>query len=360
MKRITSAATALLAIAPLLTTPVWAKSLEGASCNKLNITTKANNQVFICTKKGKKLSWVQKQQMTKAASEESHRYPEALEIQKILDATNASAKTNGAQFDFLFQNPPPQSTSSSTTTQQAEPSSFYWTKKGLTEASDFYSQLGLPISDASILVFQDQAWANKELSSLGCQPHEMPTDGWFVPESLCADHRTRIVSIDWRVRPEISILGIEFQHILAHEYFHQIQFSLLSDQHNPIPTWMIEGGAHFFSSLAFSTWNKQKPYEFWLEELLHTQSSGGYEQCLNVDYSKVIDGPWDVRRCAYSKGAKAVEKLIANYGVNAYVEILKLSRVQSFASAFQVATGKSLADFYAETDEFLKQQKWSS
>jgi len=52
--------------------------------------------------------------------------------------------------------------------------------------------------------------------------------------------------------------------------------------------------------------------------------------------------------------------LIANYGVNAYVEILKLSRVQSFESAFQVATGKSLADFYAETEIFLKQQKWSS
>lgn len=360
MKRVTSVVAALLAIAPLLTTPVWAKSLEGAPCNKLNITTKASNQVFVCTKKGKKLSWVQKQQMSKAASEESHRYPEALQIQKILDAANASAKTNGAQFDFLFQDPPPQSTSSSTNTQQAEPSNFYWTKKGLTEAADFYSQLGLPISNASILVFQDPGWANKQLASFGCLTNESPAAGWFVPESFCADHRTRIFSIDWRSEGRISILGIEFQHILAHEYFHQIQFSLLSDQHNPIPTWMIEGGAHFFSSLAFSTWNKQNPYEFWLDELVHTQSSGGYEQCLNVDYSKITNGLWEVRRCAYSKGAKAVEKLIANYGVNAYVEILKLSRVQSFESAFQVATGKSLADFYAETEIFLKQQKWSS
>jgi hypothetical protein len=349
----------LVAIAPLLATPVWAKSLAGAPCSKLNITTKVSNQNFICTKKGKKLSWAQKQQTARATPEESHRYPEALQIQKILDTANASARTNTPQFDFLFQNPPPAPVSLSTTTQQAEPSNFYWTKKGLIEAADFYSRLGLPTSNGNILVFQDLDWANKELSSFGCPTNETKAGGWFVGEWNCPDHRARIFAIDWRAEGGISILGIEFQNILAHEYFHQIQMSLLSNQHNAIPFWMIEGGAQFFSSIAFSSWNKQNSYEVWLDELIHFQYLG-YNQCLNVDYSKVTRGIWEESRCAYSKGAKVVEKLIANYGVNAYVEILKLSRLQSFESAFQEATGKSLADFYAETEIFLKQQKWSS
>jgi hypothetical protein len=326
--------------------PAYAAEYQsGARCNKVNQTVSLNGLQFKCIKSGNKLTWIKKKLLDKPAKNVIVRYPEALSVQKILDSSNFKNFNKKITAQWYFED-------------TNDVNAAYWTKLGLENALKLYGSLGFDLTDPTIFIPDNEQWLRDSIAGIGCGLRSyLDSLGWVEP---CNDGKLLIVvrsyhSIKYGSKPE----EFEFQHVIAHEYFHQIQYSLLTNQHYPIPIWMIEGAAHFFSSLAFYSWNTNRNYETHLDYLLkHTQNY--YLDCLNIDLSAIpFDGTWDQRKCGYSKGSKATEYLVAKYGVTAYIQMLKLSRVESFENAFQSTTGQSLQDFYADVEVFLRQQGWS-
>ena len=339
----------LLLICILNQLPAYASAPKsGAKCNKVNQTVSLNGLQFKCIKNGSKLTWVKKKLLDKATTNPIVRYPEALSVQKMLDSSNFKNLGQQITAQWFFED-------------KIDVNAVYWTKAGLENALKLYGSLGFELVNPTVFIPDSEKWLKDSITGIGCSLNNYSeTLGW-VMAGACPDDKMLIVARSYKsVKYGTKLSEFEFQHVLAHEYFHQIQYSLHTNQHYPIPIWIIEGAAHFFSSLAFYSWNSNVNYETHLDYLLKGMRNDYYKECFSVSLSTIpSDGTWDQRRCGYSKGSKATEYLVAKYGVTAYIQMLKLTRVESFENAFQSTTGQSLQDFYAEVEVFLKQQGWS-
>ena len=330
----------------------------GAKCTKIGLTQISKTVALICAKKGSKKIWINFQVEKKIDIPFSSRSEVALKIQKLMDESQNNISANPYLIEWKFEDISELPGAEFSTAPKVK-DIVSSTKTGLENAMKFYSRIGFETPKTEIYIFQNQSWANNQLQEMTCSRYDAPTAGWFVPKSYCRDAQARIVGIDWRKLYGLRLSSIQFQHILAHEYMHQIQSEAMGGEFYSLPLWFSEGGAHLFSSLAFSTWNKNGDYEAWLDILIRDQNMGGYLECIDSDYSKIYNGPWETKKCAYSKGAKAVEYFVAKFGTAKYLEIFKGLRSKSFEQTFLDVTQEKLDDFLKEAEVYLISQGWS-
>ncbi|MEN9542637.1 MAG: hypothetical protein RL239_290 [Actinomycetota bacterium] len=319
----------------------------GSICQKSG-SSKTNQGIkYTCIKDGKKLVWKRVKESTKESVKTKPRYLEALEVQKQIDKALVTELSAQPRVNWYFQ--------SNLSSQVIDD-----TKLGLEKAIIFFSRLGFATNDAFVFVADNEKSLRSLIGKAGCSLTQyLPAMG-FISGDSCPDGRFVIAAQSYpSLKLGTGIKEFEFQHILAHEYAHQLQFELIGNNTAQVPTWMIEGGAQFLSSVAFYSWNSDSNYEDHLFYITTLWRWDSWTSCTKVRVQDVPRrGQFEELKCGYSKGAKAVEFLVAKYGFSGYREILRNSSNKTFETAFQDTTGDSLESFYKELEVFLKSQGW--
>ena len=335
-------------------TLIWDKGqtlvtiLPGTKCRKIGREKVFAGKIYKCIKKKKKLVWNSGNQDTVGQATPKIRYKEALQIQEYIDSAFLDQTKPKIKINWYFQS-------------NLSPDSINLTKIGLENAVDFYKKLGFETKDTSVFIADNESEVRSLITSVGCSLSRYNEAMGFISIDSCPDGRVILVSRSYSsLNLRTPVNAFDYQHVLAHEYAHQLQYELHGRFHQPIPIWMIEGGAQFLTSVAYSSWNENKNYEDHLNYITAVWRKDIYEPCFAIRVQDVpFDGAWEDRKCGYSKGARAVEFLVSKYGFKGYMDILKGTSSNSFENAFQTATGDSLQGFYDQVEVFFKNQGWS-
>jgi hypothetical protein len=333
------------------------KPLNPLSCKKVGQKSIIGDKTFTCVKSGKKLIW-NKGEVTKKQnsvnkdvnkiSNETNKYPEAKAVQRIIN----TALNNDTSIAFAGV-----INYEGMTYEGIKVS----TEIGMKNAVHFFSQLGFQTQPIKVFVTKTEPWLRQQVINYNCNRLDyLDSLGWYSPFA-CQDGSSYIVAKHWdSISLKGGLLGLDYQHILAHEYFHYIQQQhVLRNIDSVVPIWFWEGGAQFYSVMAYATWNQSKNYEDWLDYLTK-EVWDTYLPCKTVKVQFIPNsGPWESRKCGYSKGAKSAEYLVAKHGSDSYKEILNNLSLSDFPSAFKKSTGQNLEDFYIELDDFLFRQGWN-
>jgi hypothetical protein len=273
----------------------------------------------------------------------------ALAIQKILNEAGENPKTFNGNVTWVFQG---------YTSPEVEAA----TKRGLINGITLYTKLGFKTTNALVFNARDMTWLKSQLTEYGCKYGALGEYAGFYVAQTCIDGNGANTARHYDTENQREGLeGILFNHILSHEYFHQLQ-----DQYSKgigygrTPLWFWEGGAQFFTLLAYSSWNKDRFYEQWFDHWFDNLW-GGKSACGSVNVYELEDisyGP--DRHCGYSKGSLIVELFVSSYGVVGYQKILSEMSMPdtTFSQAFQKVTSTDLISFYSSAQVFLKSRGW--
>ena len=243
------------------------------------------------------------------------------------------------------------------------------TVAGFMRAIDFYTKIGLPTTDALLINVDSMSSLYGELTKYQCafDQASLPSRaGFFIPYTCDGGHGV-VTAFIWDV-DKWPVDGYEFQTILEHEYFHQIQQGVTQNHfgNGNFPRWFWEGGAVFFSGLAFASYNPQKYYE---QHLLDYYTGPIYRDVFDapcrqvtIDQLSDVSTPFPAQACDYSKGSMIVEFLVSKFGVQGYLDILRDNvnpDWRNFGTVFEQVTHEKLTDFYNEANIFLMSRGWN-
>ena len=138
----------------------------------------------------------------------------------------------------------------------------------------------------------------------------------------------------------------------GHETFHFIQQSIAGKSATPdglgiAPQWFWEGPAVFVglqtaNNLSLATYSSEG------REFALNRATSGPVASLKLSEVTMNNGSMD----PYGIGAIATELLVANVGMEKFMEVYKnLGKKKKFADAFKTATGVELTDFYTMFEE---------
>jgi hypothetical protein len=354
----------------------------GASCSKFKLVLLVGNYKFNCIKSGRKLVWSRTLVVTKptpapsplpeptstttptptptASSTQSSarviRNSVALAVQKILDkAASSTAKFSGKVTWDFSGNPSP-------VEKQG-------TIDGFMNSINSYTKLGIPTSDTILINVDSMDSLYAELTKYHCSfsKENLPTRaGFFLPNN-CDGGQGVVTAFIWDV-VKWPVESFDFQTILTHEYFHQIQQLENRNMGNAnFPKWFWEGGAVFFSGLSYSIWNTKKTYEANLQENFSGEKYKSVldEPCRKATIEELsdINTPTPKQSCAYSKGAMLVEYFVASFGIDNYLKIIRENSDpdwHNFGKVFNSVTNVNLDDFYKDASMFLTSRGWET
>jgi hypothetical protein len=366
---------ALIVPIVLVASNSYAAVKAGSSCSKAGIKSVSAGKTYTCVKSGKKLVWnkgVAVPVAKPAPSASSSAVPTAVpsvsstppptaqpaidEVSKIIysmrnELLNKPYETN-ADFIFIFQGD---------TTAEVESK----TKRSLLNAAPVFANLGFKISNGLILVARDVDWIKVQLDANNCKYRSLPDRPGFYVGKSCKDGNGAVTSVHWEAEKfNDGLDGLYFNHVIPHEYFHQIQELLTPLGNADFPKWFWEGSAQFFTNQAWSNWNKQKSYIQWFEHWWRDlRPDLGTAACKNATIELMSNPgtPGLEGICAYSKGQLVVEYLVSKYGLAKYREIYVQNSTpgwQNFDKVFKKVTGDDLKDFHRDADIFISSRGW--
>jgi hypothetical protein len=371
------AKTLVLAL-PLTLIPVFASSAPkvtpGTKCKVQKKKIDYQNKTYTCVKSGKKLIWNKGVVTVKAEplpvvtvtptptpSPSSSPLISPLqnkdEVSKKIDQLLIDSALNPSStiptLVFSFQGP----TSSEIETK---------TKRSLINAIPVYEKLGFKVTDALVLVARDMDWLKKEFLKFNCNNNRpLPERPGFYYGSTCTDGNGAVTSVHWEAEKFSDGLdGLYFNHVLPHEYFHQIQEKMTTFGNADFPKWFWEGSAQFFTNQAWASWNNRYSYLDWYQHWWTAlRPDFGRVACKNATISLMSDPstPGVEGGCAYSKGQLIVEYLVSKYGLEKYRKLYSQNSTygwNNFNIVFRNVTGDELASFYVEAEEFIKSRGW--
>jgi hypothetical protein len=365
----------LLIAFTLVSTASYAAVKPGGSCSKAGIKSISAGKTYTCIRSGKKLVWnkgaltpVAKPSPSATSSATPTAAPSASptptqtaqpaidEVSRIIYAMRHELldKTyeSSGNFTFIFQGD---------TTAEVESK----TKRSLLNAAPAFAKLGFKISNGLILVARDVDWIKVQLDANNCKYRSLPGRPGFYVGKSCKDGNGAVTSVHWEAEKfNDGLDGLYFNHVIPHEYFHQIQELLTPLGNADFPKWFWEGSAQFFTNQAWSDWNKQKSYIEWFEHWWRDlRPDLGAAACKNatIELMSNPETPGLEGICAYSKGQLLVEYFVAKYGLTKYREIYVQNTTpgwQNFGTVFKKVTGDELRDFYADADTFISSRGW--
>jgi hypothetical protein len=370
-----AAGVALAIVAATLSSNASAAIKAGSTCTKLGLKSVSGGKSYTCVKSGKKLVWnkgvlspiakpapsatatpVPVPSETPSPKPVPTAQPPIDEVSRVIyeirrDLPDKSYE-GSSKFIFTFQGD---------STSEVEQK----TKRSLLNAIPTYEKLGFNISDGLILVARDVDWVKDQLDANGCKYRSLPGRPGFYVGKSCPNGNGAVTSVHWEAEKFSDGLdGLYFNHVIPHEYFHQVQELLTPYGNADFPKWFWEGSAQFFTNQAWSSWNKQKSYVEWFEhwwrdlrpDLGAVACKSATIELMSNPGTAGVDGI-----CAYSKGQLIVEYLVYKYGLTKYRELYVQNNTpgwQNFGSVFKKVTGDELKDFYVDADIFISSRGW--
>ena len=251
--------------------------------------------------------------------------------------------------DIYFNNVTPNSSYEINVDKSFPSSEITWIKEMLSFTNGSFPVL----KNNSIKVFVSGSgqWSKKTLENKGLwvgDPNsrypcgsgstEDPTQ-----EGSCAGDNIILLSFynvqenqDWYVQRR-SIPAHELFHIVQ-DYLSEMSFNLGPDHPKAIPTWLIEGSAHYYgfyvvNRMGFNDYKEGRSSNSWFK----------YAYSAQIPLAEYDDFSTD----PYTIGQLATEYLVASAGFESLMNIFKLSKTEkTFSSAFKKAVGLSLDEFY--------------
>ena len=237
---------------------------------------------------------------------------------------------------------------------------------------DVYSALGFTFTQPRIdfVVGRTQPWLKSKFGEVspGCWPDDALIVGGY---GLCANPDRGGIGINLvssilpngLSSPDADVAAQKRDLIwamVAHEAWHNWQQGISYTYGvQDLPAWWIEGGAVYFSVVAWAnSLNKGQsfdslwPWEFEPDELYGRTYE---QQTCTMRISELSNV------CAYSKGALLVQYFVYRFGVDAYRTLYsKWQTNLTFATNFQRATGMALDQFYGLAEDWLASRGWKS
>ena len=359
----------------LVSSNSYAAVKAGSSCTKAGIKSVSAGKTYTCVKSGKKLVWSKGVLVPVAnPSPSSKAIPEPIsspsakptpsqtpvapidEVSSVIFQIRSelinNQSTSSQNLTFIFQGE---------TSQEVEEK----TKRSLQRAIPVFENLGFKTTDALILVARDIDWLKLQLDANECKYRSLPGRPGFYVGDTCKDGNGAVTSVHWEAEPfSDGLNGLYFNHVLPHEYFHQIQEQLTTFGNADFPKWFWEGSAQFFTNQAWSTWHPDRSYTDWFSHWWKDlRPDLGAQACKDSTIEKMADpstaGVEGI--CAYSKGQLIVEYLIYKYGLTKYRLMYSQNSVagwQNFGTVFKKVTGDDLREFYIGANTFILGRGW--
>ena len=241
-------------------------------------------------------------------------------------------------------------------------------KLGVEPALKLFAQLGFDLPMTVIVLFaKTEDGVRTKLFAENCNSAALSSGHLFLSATgaalngSCSNNRVAVVAGPVsRWGPSQS--GIDYQHTLPHEIFHQWQMNTASScvawrcGNSDFPKWLWEGTPQFMTRVAYWSWHKNQNHA----DLFDQWQDNRKAMCQAVTIEEMVDpqAPWGrPGGCAYSKGQLAIDLLVAKYGGFEALKNLHTTKttlgLSGFAEHFQRVTGRTLADFYSEVNAYF-------
>jgi hypothetical protein len=370
MKKTLTLAISLALLGAVLSPNAFASVKPKSKCFLQGQIKNFQGKKYTCIKSGKKLVWnkgviIAKPNPQPVITPTPKPTPAAL-ISPLQSKDDVSRKIDQIRIDSLLN---PSSTMPNLVFLfQGETSSEVETKtrRSLINAIPVYEKLGFKVTDALVLVARDIDWLKKELVKFNCDNNRpLPQRPGFYYGRTCTDGNGAVTSVHWEAEKFSDGLdGLYFNHIIPHEYFHQIQEQLTPFGNADFPKWFWEGSAQFFTNQAWASWNSSYSYNDWYHYWwTKLRPDLGPSACKKATINLMSDpsttGIEGV--CAYSKGQLVVEYLVSKYGLDKYRKLYTQNSIIGWANfniVFKNVTGDELTNFYKEAEEFITTRGW--
>jgi len=347
--------------------PVNAAVKAGGTCSKAGIKSVAASKTYTCIKSGKKLVWnkgvaVAASNPTPTATPTTAaNYATLWEKYSWVKPTSSSSVVTAAteKFSAYVAVTRTNSTVVKIAAQDgADQTLVGWVKHGanlVSKAFD-YPKLSKPFLEVIAI---DRAWLEKTYIENGYSVNEAKNDrGRAFAEGAPAFGGSTTNTYNSGVITKNNMLvndKVGMMQLAGHEFFHAVQERISGGVPSPdglgiAPQWFWEGPATFvgLQTASYLGWASYitEGREMAVARSNHpsTKSSPLSEATKNTGSPDAID--------PYGIGAIATEFLVANVGIEKFMEVYKnLGKKKKFADAFKTATGVELADFYAMFEE---------
>jgi len=347
--------------------PANAAVKAGGTCSKVGITSVAASKTYTCVKSGKKLVWnkgvaVAASNPTPAATPTTAaNYATLWEKYSWVKPTSSSSVVTAAtdKFSAYVAVTRTNSTVIKIAAQDgADQTLVSWVKDGsnlVAKAFD-YPKFSKPFL---AVIGIDRAWVEKTYIENGYSVDEAKNDrGRAFAEGAPGFGGSTTNTYNSGVITRGNYLVIDklgMMQLPGHETFHAVQERISGGVPSPdglgiAPQWFWEGPATFIglqtaSYLGLASYiTEGRDFAVMRSNGTPTKSSLLSEVIKNNDTPKDAD--------PYGIGAIATEFLVANVGIEKFMEVYKnLGKKKKFADSFKTATGVELTDFYAMFEE---------
>jgi hypothetical protein len=347
--------------------PVNAAAKAGGTCSKAGIKSVAASKTYTCVKSGKKLVW--NKGVAVAAS-------------KPTPATTPTTAANDATLWGKYSWVKPTSSSSVVTAATdkfkayvavtrtndtvikiaaqdgADQTLVGWVRDGanlVSKAFD-YPKLSKPFLEVIAI---DREWLEKTYIDNGYSENEAKNDrGRAFADGAPAFGGSTTNTFNSGVVTKNNLLvndKLGMMQMAGHEFFHAVQERISGGVPSPdglgiAPQWFWEGPATFIGlqTAGYLGWasyiTEGRNMAVARSNAPSTKSSLLSEATKNAGRPDAID--------PYGIGAIATEFLVANVGIEKFMEVYKnIGKKKKFADAFKTATGVELTDFYTMFEE---------
>lgn len=377
MKKLASALAAICLFSTSLVNSAHASVKPGATCKKLGQVSSTANFKFTCVKSGKKFVWNKGQAIKKpapvpspsdspiaTAEPQASQGPAAFkpwDTEASAEAVNIAAQAN---FRLWASQQTKQNASHKLIVQDSTPSS---------RASNFskVDQLGSQLftqffrGNSATVIGSDEKWVVEQLNRNGGNYSECSFNAGNNGLYYCLEReRTQGYVVKSDQNFSGSNPGSDGSALLAHEYFHLVQYQLANlekkqdimhgekESANLFPAWLVEGSANFvgFSLAALalgSTYLEGRKAMFNYappEPSINKNSLEDYE---------IRNGPGNNSPTyPYIAGQLASEFIVASVGFQKFLNIwANFRETNDFEKSFGKATGLTKSDFYSKFEK---------
>ena len=344
----------------------------GGRCSKAGVTQTRKGLSYICVKTAGKTVW--KVEPSSAKGKTNSTTTPFASTTTTIPSLSADAVTSSTQ---RLVEAVDLSASRSTTSvvMHVEPgSNGEWPtfmEDALKYSLNFYSAIGFTFTQPRVdfVLGRTQLWSKSKIGELfpGCWPDDKIFSGGY---SLCAYPNRGGIGINLvnsvlpRIglsTPEANIAGVKWElywNSVAHEAWHNWQDGIgYTNAVSGDPTWWKEGGAVYFSTIAWAKFlNKGRFLDtLWFWDV----DPNGYQSLSQSACTMRISNLNN--DCSYSKGALIVQYFVYRFGVEKYLSVYSTwQRNLTFSMNFQRVTGMALDQFYAQSEDWLASRGWRS